>query len=61
MDVTDPMKNSINENTSRIKKAFVEQFDENLAKNYFIVGEKGEAKKVTLPPHLITWEQRLLK
>ena len=61
MDVTDPMKNSINENTSRIKKAFVEQFDENLAKNYFIIGEKGEPKKVTLPQHLITWEQRLLK
>lgn len=61
MDVTDPMKNSINENASRIKKAFVEQFDENLAKNYFIVGEKGEPKKVILPQHLITWEQRLLK
>ena len=55
------MKNSINENASRIKKAFVEQFDENLAKNYFIVGEKGEPKKVILPQHLITWEQRLLK
>ena len=61
MDVTDPMKNSINENASRIKKAFVEQFDENLAKNYFIVGEKGGPKKVILPQHLITWEQRLLK
>ena len=61
MDVTDPMKNSINENASRIKKAFVEQFDENLAKNYFIVGEKGEPKKVILPQLLITWEQRLLK
>lgn len=61
MDVTDPMKNSINENASRIKKAFVEQFDENLAKNYFIVGEKGKPKKVILPQHLITWEQRLLK
>ena len=59
-DVTDPMKNSINENTSRIKKAFVELFDENLAKNYFIVGEKGEAKKITLPRDLITWDQRLL-
>ena len=61
MDVTDPMKNTINENTSRIKKAFAEQFDDNLAKNYYIVGERGEAKKITLPQHLITWEQRLLK
>jgi hypothetical protein len=61
MDVTDPMKNTINENTSRIKKAFAEQFDENLAKNYYITGVKGEAKKITLPQELITWDQRLLK
>ena len=61
MDVTDPMKNTINENTSRIRRAFVEQFDETLAKYYFITGERGEAKKITLPQHLITWEQRLLK
>jgi hypothetical protein len=55
------MKNTINENTSRIKKAFAEQFDENLAKNYYITGVKGEAKKITLPQELITWDQRLLK
>ena len=61
MDVTDPMKNTINENTSRIKKAFAEQFDENLAKNYYITGVKGEAKKITLPQELVTWDQRLLK
>lgn len=61
MDVTDPMKNTINENTSRIRRAFVEQFDETLAKYYFITGERGEAKKITLPQHLIIWEQRLLK
>ena len=61
MDVTNPMKNTINENTSRIKKAFAEQFDENLAKNYYITGVKGEAKKITLPQELVTWDQRLLK
>ena len=60
MDVTDPMKNTINENTSRIRKAFVELFDEKLAINYFVVGKKGEAKRITLPQHLITWEQKLL-
>jgi len=61
MDVTDPMKNTINENTSRIRRAFVEQFDETLAKHYFITGERGEAKKITLPQHLVIWDQRLLK
>ena len=61
MDVTDPTKNTINENASRIRKAFVKQFDESLAQNYFITGERGEAKKITLPSHLVTWEQRLLK
>lgn len=60
MDVTDPMKNTINENTSRIRRAFVEQFDESLARNYFITGERGEAKKIVLPRHLVVWEQHLL-
>ena len=60
MDVTDPMKNTINENTSRIRRAFVEQFDESLARNYFIIGERGEAKKIALPRHLVVWEQHLL-
>lgn len=60
IDVTNPMKNTINENASRIKKAFVEQFDDNLARNYYIVGERGEAKKITLPQNLVTWDQRLL-
>lgn len=61
MDVTDPMKNTINENASRIRRAFVEQFDESLAKNYYIVGERGKAKRISLPQDLIKWEQRLLK
>ena len=61
MDVTDPTKNTINENASRIRKAFVEQFDKSLAQNYYITGERGEAKKITLPQHLVTWDQRLLK
>ena len=60
-DVTNPMKNSINENASRIRKAFVEQFDDSLAQNYYITGGRGEAKKITLPRQLVTWENYLLK
>lgn len=55
-DVTNPLLNSINEKCARIRKAFVKEFDEGLAKNYFIRGERGEAKKITLPRDLVTWE-----
>ena len=55
-DVTNPLLNSINEKCARIRSAFVKEFDEGLAKNYFVTGERGEAKKVTLPRDLIVWE-----
>ena len=55
-DVTNPMLNSINEKCARIRRAFVKAFDEGLAKNYFITGERGEAKKIELPRDLVVWE-----
>ena len=55
-DVTNPLLNSINEKCARIRSAFVKEFDEGLAKNYFITGERGEAKKIALPRELIIWE-----
>lgn len=55
-DVTNPLLNSINEKCARIRKAFVKAFDESLAKNYFITGERGEPKKITLPRDLVVWE-----
>jgi hypothetical protein len=60
-DVTDPMKNTINENASRIRKAFVSQFDNSLAENYYITGGRGETKRITLPRQLVVWDNRLLK
>ena len=56
--VTDPLNNSINEKCSRIREAFVSQFDEHLAKNYFVDGERGEPKKITLPKDLVEWKGR---
>lgn len=35
-DVTNPLLNSINEKCARIRAAFINKFDEHLAKNYFI-------------------------
>lgn len=55
-DVTNPLLNSINEKCARIRSAFVKEIDEGLAKNYFVTGERGEAKKVTLPRDLVAWE-----
>lgn len=55
-DVTNPLLNSINEKCARIRSAFVKEFDESLAKNYFVTGERGEAKKVALPRNMVIWE-----
>lgn len=54
--ITDPFNNSINEKCARIREAFVSQFDEDLAKNYFITGKRGEPKTITLSRDLVEWE-----
>ena len=54
-DVTDQTKNSINEKCARIKEAFVSQFHDDIAQNYFITGKRGEPKTITLPRHLVEW------
>lgn len=56
-DVTNPLLNSINEKCARIRAAFVKLFDEHLAKNYFVTGERGMPKKITLPRDLVVWEE----
>ena len=56
-DVTNPLLNSINEKCARIRGAFVGQFDDYIAKSYYIDGFRGEAKKVSLPRDLIVWEK----
>ena len=55
-DVTNPLLNSINEKCARIRGAFVSQFDEKLANKYYILGLRGEAKKIELPRELVVWE-----
>ena len=55
-DVTNPLMNSINEKCARIRAAFVKEFDESLAKNYYIIGDRGEPKKISLPRDLVVWE-----
>lgn len=55
-DVTNPLLNSINEKCARIRGAFVGQFDNHIAKHYYIDGKRGEAKKIALPRDLVIWE-----
>ena len=55
--VTNPMSNSINEKCAQIREAFIKNFDDSLAKNYYITGKKGEPKRITLAPSLVVWEQ----
>ena len=55
-DVTNPLLNSINEKCARIRGAFVGQFDNHLAKHYYIDGLRGEVKKIALPRDLVVWE-----
>lgn len=55
-DVTNPMLNSINEKCARIRGAFVGQFDDHMARHYYIDGLRGKAKKVSLPRDLVLWE-----
>ncbi len=55
-DVTNPLLNSINEKCARIRGAFVGQFDDHMARHYYIDGFRGEAKKIALPRDLVVWE-----
>lgn len=55
-DVTNPLNNSINEKCSRIREAFVSQFDDHLAQFYYVVGQRGELKRIILPRNLVKWE-----
>lgn len=53
--VVNPLGNALNENIARIRKAFVEKFDEHLANNYIITGERGSQYSIPLDRNLIIW------
>ncbi len=55
-DVTNPLLNSINEKCARIRGAFVGQFDDHMARHYYIDGRRGEVKKIALPRDMVVWE-----
>lgn len=58
-DITNPLKNSINEKCARIREAFISKFSETLAKNYFVTGRRGAPKKISLDRSLVSWEKEM--
>ena len=53
-DMTNALNNSASEKISRIKRVFEEAIGQELAKNYCIWGNVGEAKHITLPREKVT-------
>lgn len=58
-DICNPVENSINEKCSRIKEAFLNQFTGEIASTYYITGDRGCPKLITLDRALVTWKVRL--
>jgi hypothetical protein len=57
-EIVNPLKNSINEKCSRIKEAFVKHFDDSIAKNYYITGERGKEKLIKINRSLVEYTQK---
>lgn len=57
--LVDPTNNSINEKCSRIKRAFLAELALPLAKEYYIDGQLGGDKRITLDRSLVLWDCRI--
>lgn len=57
--LTDPLSNSICEKCAAIKKAFVLQVKDGVAKNYYVTGMQGGKKGIALDRNLVEWECEL--
>ena len=58
-DVTNPLLNSINEKCARIRGAFLREFDDHIARHYYIDGLRGEEKSISLDRNLIKWDVQI--
>ena len=57
--LTNPLSNSINEKCAAIKRAFLLQVNDDVAKNYYVTGMQGGAKGIILDRNLVEWECKL--
>ena len=56
-DLTDPRSNSINENCSKIKEAFISKIDDSIAEQYYITGSRSQNKLIKLDRSLLIFPQ----
>ena len=54
-----PFDNSICEKCAAIKKAFLLNISDEVAKNYYINGAQGEKKGISLDRNLVEWQCEL--
>lgn len=59
-ELVDSTRNSINEKCSRVRASFVSRFSDDLAKNYYITGDYGEAKHIPLDRSLVIDEAGII-
>lgn len=59
MRLIDPFDNSISEKCAAVKKAFMMQIEDSIAKNYYISGLQGSKKGISLDRSLVEWECEL--
>lgn len=55
--MTDPFDNSVNEKCSLIRTAFLRVVADDLAKDYYVTGHRGELKNILLDRELVIHEQ----
>ena len=58
-DVTDPSKNAINEKCSRIREAFIKEFDDKIVQQYYITGKRAEPKRIQIDRAMVKTEAML--
>ena len=52
--------NDINVQRSRIKRAFLREFDDTLAEHYYITGKAGGTMRITIPRDMVEWQIQFL-
>jgi len=55
-NLVDPFQNNSNISLSRIKKAFIEAFSKTIAEHYYVDGERGGVRRISLDRNLVIWE-----
>ena len=58
-DLTDPFGPSISEKCAHIKDKFISLMPDAIARNYYISGEQGSAKRIPLDREKVEWDAEI--